>query len=88
LQAPAVFFYLTGKRGKADAPALFEPIHTLKGGDAVMVFNFLFFTVKIERNVSSAEARLARYRQDQLLKAREEAHVMEAAQYPEFVNRI
>jgi hypothetical protein len=53
-----------------------------------MVFNFLFFTVKIERNVSSAEARFVRYRQDQLLKAREEAHGREAAQYPEFVSRL
>lgn len=53
-----------------------------------MVFNFLFFTVKIERSVSSMEMRIAESKRDQFLKAREEAFAMEAAQYPDFVSRI
>jgi hypothetical protein len=53
-----------------------------------MVFNFLFFTVKIERNASSPEMRLAEMKRNQFLKEREEAQAMEAAQFPEFISRV
>lgn len=53
-----------------------------------MIFNFVFFTVRIERSSSSAEEQLARQRQAELFRQREEAQVFEAAQFPSFVSRI
>jgi hypothetical protein len=53
-----------------------------------MAFNFIFFTVKIERNVSSAEKRIAALERERFLQEIEEARKMEAAQYPDFVSRI
>jgi len=53
-----------------------------------MVFNFLFFTVKIEKHSSSPEMRLAEWNRDRFLKERLEAQVLEAAQFPEFVTRM
>lgn len=53
-----------------------------------MIFNFLFFTIKIQRNTTSPEMDAARYQRHQFLKQREEAHALEAAQFPEFISRI
>jgi hypothetical protein len=53
-----------------------------------MVFHFLFFTVKIERNEVSPERRMAEFKRSQFLKEREEAQAMEAAQLPGFLSRI
>ncbi|MFY0546003.1 hypothetical protein [Brevibacillus sp. H7] len=53
-----------------------------------MIFNFLFFTVKIERNAVSPELRLAEMKRNQFLKEREEAQAMEAAMLPEFISRM
>ncbi|MGC5325824.1 hypothetical protein [Brevibacillus sp. SYSU BS000544] len=53
-----------------------------------MVFNFVFFTVKIERSSSSAEEQVAKIKQAELFRKREEAYFMDAAQYPDFVSRV
>ncbi|MGD8192008.1 hypothetical protein ACQCN2_18725 [Brevibacillus ginsengisoli] len=53
-----------------------------------MIFNFVFFTVRIERSSSSAEEQIAHHRQAELFRQREEAQVIEAAQFPNFVGRI
>ncbi|NGQ97389.1 YrzI family small protein [Brevibacillus sp. SYP-B805] len=53
-----------------------------------MVFNFLFFTVKIERNDSSAEACIAALERERILQQIEETRHFAAAHYPNFVSRI
>ncbi len=53
-----------------------------------MVFNFLFFKVKIERNEASPEMRAAEFKRSLFLKQREEAQAMEAALFPEFISRM
>ncbi|GEB35436.1 MULTISPECIES: hypothetical protein [Brevibacillus] len=50
-----------------------------------MVLNFLFFTIKIERNHVQPEQRLAAYARTRYLEERAEAHAFEAAQH---VSRI
>ena len=52
-----------------------------------MIFNFIFFTVKIEKNHMSVEKQIAQLEQERRIKARAEAHMMEAASYPEFATR-
>lgn len=53
-----------------------------------MIFNFVFFTVRIERSSISAEEQMAQIRQAELFRQREESQLIEAAQYPKFVSRI
>jgi hypothetical protein len=53
-----------------------------------MVFNFVFFSIRIERNISSMEKRIAEIQREQYLNQFAEAHQFEAAQYPGFVSRI
>lgn len=45
-----------------------------------MMFQVFSFTVRIERNSPTPEQRWSQYRQEQWLRAREEAHAVEAAQ--------
>ena len=53
-----------------------------------MIFNFIFFRVKIERSASSREEQIAEYQREQILNQSEESFKMAAAQYPGFVSRI
>ncbi|GED67694.1 hypothetical protein BRE01_13960 [Brevibacillus reuszeri] len=46
-----------------------------------MVLNFLFFTIKIERNHVNAEQRIATYARTRYLEERAEAHAFQAAQH-------
>ncbi|MBO8164639.1 MAG: hypothetical protein H0Z34_13080 [Brevibacillus sp.] len=48
-----------------------------------MVFHFLFVTIKIERTKATTAQQMARWQQEQLLRRREEAHQLEAAQFPQ-----
>jgi hypothetical protein len=50
-----------------------------------MVVNFLFFTIKIERN--KAAQRMAEYNCERYLQERADAQAMQAAQYPDFAIR-
>ncbi|WP_176560376.1 hypothetical protein [Brevibacillus dissolubilis] len=45
-----------------------------------MVFNFLFFKVKIERHHSTEAERMAQYEQECILNARDEKFAMEPEQ--------
>lgn len=72
LLIPAVFFYI---------------LNQLKGLIFV-ILNFVFFTVKIERSTSSDEEQVAKFKQAELFRQREEAFFMDAAQYPDFVSRV
>ncbi len=53
-----------------------------------MVFNFIFFRIKIERGVSSREERIADYQREQYLHETAEAFNMAAAMQPQFVSRV
>jgi|GEM_PF-6359175 len=53
-----------------------------------MVVNLIFFSVKIERIPSSIAARIARREQERKLIARREAHMLEAASYPDYAARL
>ncbi|WP_167569094.1 hypothetical protein [Brevibacillus migulae] len=53
-----------------------------------MIFNFIFFHIKIERNVASRAEQIAEYQREQYLNQAAEAFKVSAAQYPEFVSRI
>lgn len=61
--------------------------NNLKGGDR-MLLNFILFTVKIERKLSSKEERLARFQEEQLINARNEADQNRAVCVPEFASRL
>jgi|GEM_PF-4354852 len=52
-----------------------------------MVLNFIFFTVKIERQTVSAQSSLNRYRQEQWLQELEESRDLKAIQNG-YLNRI
>lgn len=52
-----------------------------------MVFNFIFFTVRIERHTLSAQSRLNRYRQEQWLQEMAESRDLQAIQHG-YLNRI
>jgi hypothetical protein len=45
-----------------------------------MVFNFLYFSIKIERVQQNDSQRMAAYEQERYLEQRAEAHALEAAQ--------
>lgn len=53
-----------------------------------MLLNFILFTVKIERKLSSKEERLARFQEEQLINARNEADQNRAVCVPEFASRL
>lgn len=46
-----------------------------------MVLNFLYFSIKIERNQESVEQRIAKKEREFYLEKRAEAHALEAAQW-------